>query len=208
MLPLLDDIAARSAADGPPPAAAGNDLSGLVFTADALHVHCENIQQIFNRGGDYILIVKGNMPSLEREIAVLFPVSPADGAFPPHHVTFDRGHGRIEIRSIWATPCVAGLDFPGVYQAFRVHRQIYDLNWNPLRKPETVHGITSLTAWQANPADLLAGNRGHWEVENREHYVRDRTFDEDRSQVRTGSSPQFLAHRPQHRDEPAAAGRL
>lgn len=45
--------------------------------------------------------------------------------------------------------------------------------------------VTSLTAWQANPADLLAGNR--------EHYVRDRTFDEDRSQVRTGSSPQFLA---------------
>ena len=56
-----------------------------------------------------------------------------------------------------------------------------------------MHGITSLTAWQANPADLLAGNRGHWEVENREHHVRDRTFDEDRSQVRTGSSPQFLA---------------
>lgn len=56
-----------------------------------------------------------------------------------------------------------------------------------------MHGITSLTPWQANSADLLAGNRGHWEVENREHYVRDRTFDEDRSQVRTGSSPQFLA---------------
>ena len=56
-----------------------------------------------------------------------------------------------------------------------------------------MHGITSLTAWQANPADILAGNRGHWEVENREHYVRDRTFDEDRSQVRTGASPQFLA---------------
>ena len=80
-----------------------------------------------------------------------------------------------------------------MFQAFRVHRQIYDLNENPLRKPETVHGIASLTAWQANPADLLAGNRGHWEVENREHYVRDRTFDEDRSQVRTRSSPQFLA---------------
>src|SRR5262249_2374140 len=63
----------------------------------------------------------------------------------------------------------------------------------PKRKPETVHGITSLTCWQANPADLLAGNRGHWEVENREHYVRDRTFDEDCSEVRTGSSPQFLA---------------
>ncbi len=30
-------------------------------------------------------------------------------------------------------------------------------------------------------------------MENREHYVRDRTFDEDRSQVRTGASPQFMA---------------
>jgi predicted transposase YbfD/YdcC len=206
VLPLLDDIAAaRSAADGPPPAAAGNDLSGLVFTADALHVHRENIQQIFNRGGDYILTVKGNMPSLERRCS---PSALRTGLFPPHHVTFDRGHGRNEIRSIWAIPCVAGLDFPGVYQAFRVHRQIYDLNWNPLRKPETVHGITSLTAWQANPPTCWPATAATGEVENREHYVRDRTFDEDRSQVRTGSSPQFLAHRPQHRDEPAAAGRL
>jgi hypothetical protein len=80
-----------------------------------------------------------------------------------------------------------------VSQAFRIHRETYDLNWNPLRKPETVHRIASLTAWQANPADILAGNRGHWQVENREHYVRDRTFDEDRSQVRTKASPQFLA---------------
>jgi hypothetical protein len=40
--------------------------------------------------------------------------------------------------------------------AFRGHRQIYALNWNPPRKPETLHGITSLTARQANPADLLA----------------------------------------------------
>jgi hypothetical protein len=120
-------------------------------------------------------------------------MTPQAGPFPPHHVTFDRGHGRKEIRSIWTSPHVAGLDFPGVYQAFRIHRQIFDLAGNPRRKPETVHGITSLTAWQANPADLLAGNRGHWGVENREHYVRDRTFDEDRSQVRAGSSPQFLA---------------
>ena len=80
-----------------------------------------------------------------------------------------------------------------MYQAFRIHREIFDLRWNPLRKPETVHGITSFTAWQANPADVLARNRGHWEVENREHYVRDVTFDEDRSQLRTGAAPQVMA---------------
>lgn len=69
-----------------------------------------------------------------------------------------------------------------------------DLHANPLRKRnETVYGITSLTTYQANPADVLAFNRGHWGIENREHYVRDVTFDEDRSQVRTGSSPQIMA---------------
>jgi hypothetical protein len=68
-----------------------------------------------------------------------------------------------------------------------------DLYDNPIRRPETVSGITSRTAQQANPADLLAQHRGHWQIENREHYVRDRTYDEDRSQVRTGSAPQVIA---------------
>lgn len=71
---------------------------------------------------------------------------------------------------------------------------MFDLHGNPLRKRnETVYGITSLTTWQANSADVLAFNRGHWGIENREHHVRDVTFDEDRSQVRTGSSPQIMA---------------
>jgi len=71
---------------------------------------------------------------------------------------------------------------------------VFDLHGNPLRKRnETVYGITSLTTWRANPADVLAVNRGHGGIENREHHVRDVTFDEDRSQVRTGSSPQIMA---------------
>src|SRR5664280_2087201 len=110
-----------------------------------------------------------------------------------HHVTFDRGHGRTEIREITTTSHVAAIDFPGVFQAVRIRRETCDLYDNLIRRPETVYGITSLTAQQANPADLLAHNRGHWQIENREHYVRDRTYDEDRSQVRTGSAPQVMA---------------
>jgi predicted transposase YbfD/YdcC len=87
---------------------------------------------------------------------------------------------------------VCDLDFPGVYQAFRIDRDTTDLHGNPLRN-ETVYGISSLTTYQANPADIAALVRGHWEVENRAHYVRDVTYDEDRSQVRTGSAPQVLA---------------
>lgn len=50
---------------------------------------------------------------------------------------------------------------------------MFDLHGNPLRKRnETVYGITSLTTSQANPADVLAFNRGHWGIENREHHGR------------------------------------
>ncbi len=53
--------------------------------------------------------------------------------------------------------------------------------------------MSSLTQQKASAADLLRHVRGHWEIENRLHYVRDVTFDEDRSQVRRGSGPQMMA---------------
>jgi hypothetical protein len=87
---------------------------------------------------------------------------------------------------------VSGLDFPGVYQAYRIDRDTTDLAGDPKRS-ETVYGISSLTTYQANPADIAGFVRGHWQIENRCHYVRDVTFDEDRSQIRTGSAPQVMA---------------
>ncbi len=45
----------------------------------------------------------------------------------------------------------------------------------------------------AGPAEILALNRGHWEIENRLHHVRDWSWDEDRSRVRSGKLPRNLA---------------
>lgn len=58
---------------------------------------------------------------------------------------------------------------------------------------ECAYGVTSLTPDQADPARLLQLTRGHWEIENRLHWVRDVTYDEDRSQLRTGNAPRTLA---------------
>ena len=60
-------------------------------------------------------------------------------------------------------------------------------------RTETVYGLTSLTPQQADPARLLSLSRGHWSIENRLHYVRDVTFDEDRSTVRRGRGAQVMA---------------
>jgi hypothetical protein len=46
---------------------------------------------------------------------------------------------------------------------------------------------------EASPQQILEANRGHWTIENRLHYVRDMTYDEDRSHVRTGNEPRVMA---------------
>ncbi len=74
LLPLLGGIAAAHRACAGPHD--DGDLAGLVFTADALHVHRDNLRQVTDRGGEYIVTVKGNQPGLERDIAALFPASP------------------------------------------------------------------------------------------------------------------------------------
>jgi len=58
---------------------------------------------------------------------------------------------------------------------------------------ETVYLLTSLTPERASPDALLALNRAAWSIENRSHWVRDVTFDEDRSQIRTANAPRVMA---------------
>jgi predicted transposase YbfD/YdcC len=58
---------------------------------------------------------------------------------------------------------------------------------------ELAYGVTSLRPEQASAKQLLELNRGHWEIENRIHYVRDVTYDEDRSRIRTDKGPRMMA---------------
>jgi predicted transposase YbfD/YdcC len=82
--------------------------------------------------------------------------------------------------------------FPHVEQVWQIDRITYKLSGELLRR-EVTYGITSLSPMKADAKRLLALNRGHWTIENRLHWVRDVTFDEDRSQVRTGQGPQTMA---------------
>jgi predicted transposase YbfD/YdcC len=52
------------------------------------------------------------------------------------------------------------------------------------------YGITSI---EDTPQRILTINRGHWEIENRLHWVRDVTFDEDRCQIRKGNGAHIMA---------------
>jgi predicted transposase YbfD/YdcC len=78
-------------------------------------------------------------------------------------------------------------------QVLQVTRKTRDLHDHPRRcTAVTVYAITSLGFAQASPARLADLIRGHWAIEAG-HHVRDVTFAEDASQVRTGSSPHVMA---------------
>lgn len=94
---------------------------------------------------------------------------------------------------IWSsTELVGYLHFPYLAQVFCLKRSTTDLHAeNP--RSEVLYGITSLSAQKASPQKLLTLNRGHWSIENKVHWVRDVTFDEDRCRIRKGKGAQVMA---------------
>ena len=167
-------------------------LTGRVLTMDALLTQRQVAQTIVDKGGDYVMIAKANQPKLKEEIELVFTLPPA-GDRQEYIRTVDTGHGRIETRNLTTSEALVGYsDWPGMSQVFEVRRQVIEKKTGNERV-EVVYGITSLSPEQADPSRLLELVRGHWGIENRSHWVRDVTFDEDRSQVRSGNIPQLMA---------------
>ncbi|MFD4530759.1 transposase [Kitasatospora sp. NPDC058397] len=100
------------------------------------------------------------------------------------------GHGRSEIRRI-KVATVNNLLFPGACQAVQVKRRRTDRKTGKTTIA-TIYEVTSLTAEQATPAQLAQLIRNHWKIEAL-HHVRDTTFAEDASQLRTGNVPRAMA---------------
>lgn len=106
-------------------------------------------------------------------------------------MTHNKGHGRREKRTLRVTPILEKyLDWPGAVQVFQIHRVRYLAD---KVQEETVYGISSLPAEEADAERLLGLVRGHWGIENRLHWVRDVTLGEDGCRVRSGDAPQVLA---------------
>jgi len=173
------------------PLLADLDLTGCVITADALHTQREHAEfLVAEKGAHYVLVVKKNQPALYSQLKNL-----PWRQIPIGHRTRDRGHSRVEYRSLQAVTVSPragqGLTFPHAVQALRITRRVRPLSGRRWRTV-TVYAITSLAVHQAQPAELATWIRGHWRIEAL-HHTRDVTFGEDHSQIRTRSSPQVMA---------------
>jgi predicted transposase YbfD/YdcC len=178
----------------------GLPLAGWVLTMDAGHTvrsHATFVTEELL--AHYVMIAKQNQPTLYARLDAL-----DWAAVPVAHTTLDTGHGRRERRTIRVLPAPADLGFPGAAQVFLIERytiRTVRKRRNGSRKYTTkqVHsavavlGVTSLSAREAAPQHLAAYVRGQWSIENKIHWVRDVTFREDASPVKTRFRPRIMA---------------
>lgn len=165
---------------------AGLDIEGSVVSADALHTQTDTAQHLVKeRKAHYLLTVKRNQPTLFNQVKAL-PWAHAPALF----TETSRGHGRHERRTVkvLTAPRIA---FPYACQVLRVHRWVKEVATGRVRRTYA-YVITSLPAEQAGAARLAGLVRGHWRIEAL-HHVRDVSFGEDSSRVRTGHGPQNMA---------------
>jgi len=190
------------------------EITDAIITADALHTQDEHARYLHRRGAHYVFVVKGNRPRLHQQLVGL---PWAD--IPAVDLTQDAGHGRRESRTLklaaLRNAVTGGILFPHAQLAIQIvrrRRPATSRRWHS----ETVYAVTDLSGQQIRADQLARAIRQHWHVENRLHWIRDVTFAEDLSQIRTGHGPVNMAalrnfalsrHRIAGADNIAAASR-
>jgi predicted transposase YbfD/YdcC len=162
------------------------DLRGHIAVADALHTQRAHARYLHRRDAFYLFPVAENQPSLFAAVDAL-PWHTA----PIAHIQEGPSHGRHERRVTKVLPAPKNLPFPDVRQVILTERTTTS------RGDDKVHAvaalaITSAPKHLAGPADLAAIIRGHWGQEM-VHYVRDCSYREDQSRVRTGQAARIMA---------------
>jgi predicted transposase YbfD/YdcC len=159
-------------------------LSGVLFTADALHCQKDAFTQAAATGNALLVRVKDNQPSLHDRLS---GICASQQPFDSYETVDRRRHGRQEHRRVEVFDTAGHLDAawqPLVACAVRVSRLSFE--------KDTRSGLWSsreeigcyACQIRLDAETLARAVRAHWGIENRDHYVRDVTLGEDASRIR------------------------
>ena len=168
------------------------DLKGLVVTGDAQFTPAGRVSAGGGARGHYFFAVKGNSEHLAT--GHHGHLRDRNGRRTPEAMQVDQHGGRVEHRRLGVSAVLVGYSYwphqtTGMLNGVRCpHQELHPSRTGLCRNQPAAPGSQPLKG-------SLALWRGHWGIEIRVHWVRDVTFDEDRSQVRTGSAPQVMAAR-------------
>jgi predicted transposase YbfD/YdcC len=173
------------------------DLRGMLVSGDAMFTQRDRCVSMVQHGGDYLLPVKENQPTLYTDIDTLFdPVAIAcAGGEAATDVrtatTVEKSHGRLTERTITVSSLLND-DSPWPYlaQVFRLEQQVTQRGTTTT---EVMDGITSQPPEVASPERVVQQVQTHWQIEPGLHGRRDGSLQEDRALVRRGQAPHVQA---------------
>ena len=185
------------------------DLRNKVVIGDAIHTQRQVSIQIGRLGSNYIWTVKGNQPQLLQDLQDWFDmeVELLPGMGSPvkdfrSATVINKTHGRLEVRTLTTSSQLndflpapvpqAQVDWPFLQQVFKLER-CATKGKSGITRHEIVYGITSLSAEQASPDQLLQMLRSYWKIENGLHYPRDVTLREDQTRFKKHSAAHVMA---------------
>ena len=161
------------------------DVRNALVTIDAAGTQTDIAAKIVDKGGDYLLALKANQPTLHASVTTYFDER-CEGRILDTHTTHEKAHGREETRRAWVSNTIVSIEseerWAGLSTVIRVESTRV---LKGAKSTETRHYISSrkLTAEQA-----LHAVRSHWSIENGLHWVLDTAFREDESRIRAGNA--------------------
>lgn len=169
------------------------DVRGAIVTIDAMGCQKAIAEKIIDKGGDYLLALKGNQSSLHEDVRLHFEqTAPASLARMSRTESVDKGHGRIEVRQ-----CRVSTDIDWLRE---LHPEWKNLGSIVAIDSERLIGDTTtretryfISSSLASAPQMLAAVRLHWGIENQLHWVLDMSFGEDQSRIRKDNTPTNVA---------------
>ena len=176
------------------------NLEGNVVTIDAMGCQVEIARQIIDQGGDYVLSLKENQPSLYADCVELFAWLKEPHPLDEEVVLgldeqVDGGHGRVETRQVWCTSALEGVvsceRWPGLTSLVMVESSRHIGGQDEVEQRYYISSLPGASDGDAKRLNSVI--RTHWEIENRVHWVLDVAMAEDTNRTRKGESAQNLA---------------
>lgn len=165
-------------------------INGCLISIDAMGCQKEIARQIVAKGGDYLLMVKGNQPGLLANVSAAFTEEGRTGL--PRFEHLDASHGRVVTQITWTAPASATAvnteDWPNCKTVAMVAslRRVGD-------KTSDLERRYYIASRDMTPEALATAVRAHWAVENKLHWMLDVNFGEDACMVKKDNAPQILS---------------
>jgi predicted transposase YbfD/YdcC len=168
------------------------DICGAIITIDAMGCQREIAQKIINKGGDYVLALKGNQELIATDVEKLFTQQDLlEGFGYEESQTVDGDHGRIETRRCRAMLIPEVLKRRHSWPGLNSIVEIYSIR--ELKDKVEEEKRYYLTSLPQEAKKLNHAIRQHWGIENSLHHVLDISFRDDESRIRKGNAPENIA---------------